>query len=801
MRILSSLGALLCVSSFLAVGCGDDDGSNPDAGGGKTMTKLVGPEGGTVELAGGAKVEIPKDALGSTVSITVTELEDGDVADLPMNLEGAGKGFAFKPHGTMFLMPIKVTLPYTPLTNEGPLEVRPVKLDDEDDTTWTTVFPSEKVGTDKVELNTTSFSVYQAARPRRESGIVTLPDGAIVEADSGTDASVDAAMEPDAGLDATVEVDAGVDATVMVNRCDTSNGGCDSLVTCADTGDVVVVCGACPVGYVGDGATGCVPTLIDLTPSAGSLTPALSTTETSYGVTVPALTQTFTATLTAPAGATLTVTGLAHTSGTAWQSPVLVTGDNVFTLVVARGALSTTYTLTVTRAALTETDYIKASSAETYLGFGRSVAIRGDVVAVGAPGFSQSLGAVYIYRRTSNAWMLEARLDNPSGVQAESFGNSVAIDGDTLVVGAFGESSDGATGSSASSGAAYVFEYSGGTWTPFATLKASNFGAYDYFGERVAISGDTIVVGATGESSDPSIGPADDSFYNAGAAYVFTRGSSTWQEQAMLKASNADYYDYFGAAVSVSGDTVVIGAPGESSSATTINGDETNNASYENGAAYVFTRTGTSWTRSAYLKAATGEDYDRFGAAVALSGDTVAVAATGESSGVVDDPSDNSVDKAGAVYIFTGNGATWAQQAYIKAGNPDAPGYGEGGWDNFGYSIGLDGDVLIVGAAEEDNPARGINVPYDTFNNNTEDEEVGAAYVFERTAGLWSQRQYLKASNADVQDEFGYGVAVSGTTLVCAAHNEASSALGVNDTTLGPGDNSGTSVGAAYIFR
>lgn len=793
----STLGAVLCVCSLLAVGCGDDDGSNPDAGDGKTTTRLVGPEGGTVELTSGAKVEIPKDALTTTVSISVTELEDGDVADLPMNMESAGKAIAFKPHGTMFLMPIKVTLPYTPLTNEGPTEVRPMKLDDEEDTTWTTVFPSEKVGTDKVELNTTSFSVYQPARPRRQSGVVTLPDGAIVETDSGTDAGVDAAAPPDAA----VEIDAGVDATVMVNRCDTNNGDCDSLVTCADTGDVAVVCGACPAGYVGDGASGCAPTLTGLTLSVGTLSPALDSGTLAYSVTADAFVSSIVLVPSIATNSLLTINGQAHSADQPWTSPVLSTGTNTFTLVLDHNGTTRSYTLTVTRAALAETDYIKASSAETGLGFGAAVAISGDTVVVGAPGYGQSIGAVYVYRSTSNAWMLESRLDNPSGLQYESFGYAVAIDGDILVVGASDDNSDGATGTSSASGAVYVFERTGGTWSSGVRLKASNFGEYDRFGQPVAISGDTLVVGASGESSNPIMGPSDDSFYGAGAAYVFTRTGTMWQEQAMLKASNADYYDEFGKAVAVEGDTVVVGAPYESSSATTVNGDEVNNDSTNSGAAYVFTRTGTTWARSAYLKAASGEAYDNFGTAVALSGDTIAVAAVGESSGVVDDPSDNSVDRAGAVYIFTGSGAAWTQQAYIKAGNPDAPGYGEGGWDQFGYTIGLDGDVLIVGAAQEDNAARSINAPYDTYDYMTEDDEVGAAYAFERVAGVWSQRHYLKASNADVRDQFGSGVAVSGTTLVCGAPFESSAATGVNNTTPGPDDNTAADSGAVYVFR
>ena len=162
-----------------------------------------------------------------------------------------------------------------------------------------------------------------------------------------------------------------------------------------------------------------------------------------------------------------------------------------------------------------------------------------------------------------------------------------------------------------------------------AYLKASNTEAYDNFGYAVSLSGDTLVVGAYGESSNATgvnagaSAEADNSAFRAGAVYVFTRTGSTWNQQAYLKASNTGAGDNFGCAVSVSGDTLVVGAPGEASAATGVNAGataEADNSASNSGAAYVFTRSGTTWSQQAYLKASNTDMGDSFGYAVSLSG-------------------------------------------------------------------------------------------------------------------------------------------------------------------------------------
>jgi FG-GAP repeat len=379
------------------------------------------------------------------------------------------------------------------------------------------------------------------------------------------------------------------------------------------------------------------------------------------------------------------------------------------------------------------------------------------------------------------------------------FGLSVAVSGDTVIVGAANEDSaatgvDGDQGSNASgnSGAAYVFVRSGTTWTQQAYLKASNTEADDGFGSRVAVAGDTVVIGApredsaaTGSGGDQASNAAPD----AGAAYVFVRNGTTWTQQAYLKASNTEAFDWFGISVAIAGDSVVVGARNEDSAAVGINGHQHNNAAVFSGAAYVFVRSGSAWTQQAYLKASNTGVNDQFGHAVAVSGDTLVVTAIDEASaatGVNGDQASNAAVGSGAAYVFVRSGSTWTQQAYLKASNT-------GVGDDFGWSCALSGDTLVVGASSEDSAAVGVNG--DQSNNNA--PHSGAAYVFVRDTTTWTQQGYIKASNTGAQDIFGEAVALSGDTLVVGASLEDSGSLGVNGNQR---NNNAFNAGAAYIF-
>ena len=244
-------------------------------------------------------------------------------------------------------------------------------------------------------------------------------------------------------------------------------------------------------------------------------------------------------------------------------------------------------------------------------------------------------------------------------------------------------------------------------------------------------------------------------------------------QQAYIKASNTGEFDKFGFSVAVSGDTLVVGAFGERSNGVGVNPpSQTDNSAVFSGAAYVFVRTSGSWSQQAYLKASNSGEGDQFGYSVAVSGDTIVVGAWGEASnGVgVNPPSqaDNSAGDSGAAYVFARTNGVWSQQAYLKASNTRFS-------DWFGFSVAVSGDTAVVGAQGEDGDG---SVESDDSTSGS-----GAAYVFVRTAGVWSQQAYLKASNPDIGDTFGRALAVSGDTVVVAARFEDSSGVGVNPPT------------------
>ena len=332
-------------------------------------------------------------------------------------------------------------------------------------------------------------------------------------------------------------------------------------------------------------------------------------------------------------------------------------------------------------------------------------------------------------RDGSGTWSQQAYLKASNAEGGDRFGKAVAVSGDTVVVGAYFENSNAiggqANNDALNAGAAYVFVRDGaGTWSQQAYLKASNTEAFDNFGESIAVSVDTVVVGAVREASNATGGQANNDASGAGAAYVFVRdGGGTWSQQAYLKASTAEEFDNFGVAVAISGDTVVVGADGEDSASTEVDVGQTNNDASSAGAAYVFVRTGSTWSQQAYLKASNAESFDRFGGSVAVSGDTVVVGAKTEDSnatGVNGNGDNNDASNAGAAYVFVRTGSTWLQQAYLKASNPED-------FDNFGGSIAVSGDIVVVGAKSEDSNATGVN---GNQGDNTAGG-AGAAYIFD----------------------------------------------------------------------
>ncbi|QJE94649.1 hypothetical protein [Luteolibacter luteus] len=430
-----------------------------------------------------------------------------------------------------------------------------------------------------------------------------------------------------------------------------------------------------------------------------------------------------------------------------------------------------------------------------------AIGVNGDQTNNAAP----ESGAVYVFVRANGVWVQQAYLKASNTGAGDQFGRSVAISGDTLVVGARDEDSasigvngDQSSNAATNSGAVYVFTRTGATWSQQAYLKANNaeggFVIGDCFGASVAVSGDTVVVGApeedsaaTGVNGDASNNSADGS----GAAYVFVRSGSNWSQQAYLKASNTNTADLFGGEVAISGDTVVVGASRERSAATGVNGDQSNNSVFGAGAAYVFTRSGTAWSQQAYLKASNtavaspGNSVGYlFGSSVAISGDTVVVGSPGEESaatGVNGDQTSKAALSSGAAYVFARSGTAWAQQAYLKASNT-------GTSDNFGVSVGISGDKLIVGAVFESSDATGVDG--DQISNAA--GASGAAYIFNRSGTTWTQQSYLKASDTAQSASFGSSVGISPRTAVVGAFQPD---IYVNPTT------NITHTGAAYTFN
>ena len=473
--------------------------------------------------------------------------------------------------------------------------------------------------------------------------------------------------------------------------------------------------------------------------------------------------------------------------------------------------------------------YIKASNTGAGDMFGRSVALSadGNTLAVGAfeesssatgvngdqtdnlAGFS---GAVYVFARSGPVWEQQAYIKASNTDAIDRFGRSVSLsaDGNMLAVGATDERSS-ATGingdqfdnSAFRAGAVYVFTRSGSLWEQQAYVKASNTEVDDLFGLALSLSadGNTLAVGAIREDSSATGingDQADNSTPDAGAVYVFTRNGSLWEQQAYIKASNTDEFDGFGARVSLSedGNTLAVRAFNEFSSATGINGDQTDNQATTAGAVYVFARSGSVWEQQAYIKASNTDELDRFGSGVTLSadGNTLAVGATGEDSsatGINGNQADNTfAEGSGAVYVFTRSGSVWEQQAYIKASNTD-------GGDTFGISISLsaNGNTLAVGASNERSGATGINGD----QNENLAPSAGGVYVFRRMGSLWEQQAYVKASNTDAGDFFGDEVSLSadGNTLAVGARNETSGATGINGDQA---DNSVDIAGAVYLY-
>ena len=387
--------------------------------------------------------------------------------------------------------------------------------------------------------------------------------------------------------------------------------------------------------------------------------------------------------------------------------------------------------------------YIKSPTPGEGDAFGSSVALNGDgtVLAVGVPNedsaavaiggdetdnTAQDAGAVYLFERFGDTWTDPLFIKPSTGAAGAAFGSQVALSdlGSTLVV-----SAPSASNGTVNAGAVAVFAAEGDTWVE-KQIIASTAATQEGFGTSLAVStnGQTFAVGA--RFYDAS---ADGSNIT-GRVYIFNYQAAVdpnpaqWVLGTELSASNARHEMEFGYDLDLAGngETLVVGAPGENSGAFEINGDQNDTSLTAAGAAYVFALNGGNWAQTTYLKANNSGEADRFGSSVAinLDGSDIAVGAPGEKSAAIaihGNNLDNTATDAGAVYMFSKSGDSWAAGNYVKAPNTDSG-------DAFGSTLDIDasGDALLVGAAGEDSDDTLLS---GSLSNNTASES-GAVYLY-----------------------------------------------------------------------
>jgi len=362
--------------------------------------------------------------------------------------------------------------------------------------------------------------------------------------------------------------------------------------------------------------------------------------------------------------------------------------------------------------------------------FGVSVSISGDYAIVGANGDdtgADNTGSAYIYVRSGTTWSLQATLNNPTPVAYDHFGVSVAISGDYAIVGARYDD----TGAR-DAGSAYIYVRSGTTWSLQSTLNNPTPKSYDEFGYNVSISGDYAIVGAYGD---------DTSVSNSGSAYIYARSGTTWSLQATLNSPTHEVGDLFGHSVAISGDYAIVGAYYEDTGA--------DNA----GSAYIYVRSGTTWSLQSTLNNPTPAAVDHFGNSVAISGDYAIVGAYSDDTGATE---------AGSAYIYARSGTTWSLQATLNNPAPAAD-------DQFGYSVAISGDYAIVGA----------------YGDDTGADNTGSAYIYVRSGTTWSLQSTLNNPTPADRDWFGHSVAISGAYAIAGALYD---------------DTDATDAGSAYIY-
>ncbi|MCI0710193.1 MAG: FG-GAP repeat protein [Chloroflexi bacterium] len=391
---------------------------------------------------------------------------------------------------------------------------------------------------------------------------------------------------------------------------------------------------------------------------------------------------------------------------------LLSSGVNLKPTTNNRTAAMTDETLQMAYSQITIAPWIQqakltASDGSADAVFGSELALSGDTALIGSPGDEDNgvaSGSAYVFTRSGTLWNQQAKLLPANGFDYHVFGGAVALDGDTALIGAYGDFCTAGEWC----GSAYVFTRSGSTWTQQARLTAPDADDWDYFGVAVAIDGDTALIGAFADEC--AVG--DD----CGSAYVFVHSGGLWSQQAKLAAPDLAAYDGFGGSVALDGDTALIGA------------SDADCVVWANcGSVYVYIRSGTIWSQQAKLLPSNAVAQGRFGGSVSLDGDNALIGAEGDKS----------------VYAFIRSGTLWTQQARLTTS--DSPEF-----QGFGASVALAGDMALIGAYLDDDNGY----------------QSGSAYVFTRSGTVWSQQDKLLPVDGASEDWFGGVVALDATTAL-----------------------------------
>jgi len=355
--------------------------------------------------------------------------------------------------------------------------------------------------------------------------------------------------------------------------------------------------------------------------------------------------------------------------------------------------------------------------------FGGSVDIDGDYAVIGATlddiGTNINQGSVYVFFRGTAGWVQQAKLTAADGAANDAFGYNVAIDGNYVVVGVYGDD----IGANTDQGSAYVFLRSGTTWTQQAKLVASDGASGDFFGGAVAIDFTRAVIGAYKDD----IGANTDQ----GSAYVFTRSGATWTQEAKILSNDGVTNDHFGYSVTagLNGDLVLVGAPNR-----LIN--------YQGqGAVYMFGHSGTTWFQQLRIFVGEGQLGDGLGSSICFDDNYLVAGAPFRTEGA------NAYQGAAYIWQYTG-GFTYQ----TKLLNPD----GAGG-DKFGYAVSINNNYILVGAHEKNE------------NGNT---WQGASYLFKRNGTTWPLARKIDDGDGEANGFFGQAVSISGLNLIIGAYGK-----------------------------